>query len=255
MIFNVLRVNQTYFYSEYQDRLRTSFELGIDDNDDDYLEIGEHCIVSAHNNFWAREKKQAVVSVTFYDIATFENDASTASKRRRSMDKPFIGTARFAFEPESNVPLDFDNPPVVTFEVWLSSGGYTHLQEQLKNKNFPAMIILDFQEADSENGLGFSYALAPNRSVWKIDQTKRVSFTDLDEVSIEYQPFQRTSLDITAAKVNQEADQEAKKQLLANRDADKSQTFGLPEIKTELTKIRRWLLVATIILGLIALTN
>lgn len=257
MFFNVLKVNQTYNYSEYRDRPSTYFDLVIGNDDDSYLEIGENCIVSAHNNFNARGKTQAAVQVSFYDIACFESDASNLLKRRRSSEKPFIGVAAFRHESLPNDPLDLYIPPSVSCEVWLSTNGYTHLLEQLKHKNFPTRLMLGFKNADSENDLGISYGWEPDgcHKIWKIDQTQRDNLIDLDEVWIEYQPFQRTSLDIAAAEVTQEVDQEVNKELLTNRDIDKLQPLGLPGIKTELVKIRGLLWVATIILGLIALTN
>jgi hypothetical protein len=251
MIFNILKITQTYSYSQYEDGLRTSFEVGVADEDNSCIEIGETCIVSSPNNFHARDKTRAEVSVTFYDIANLEETAPPIiHERLRATKDPVIGVA--SFHPEL-VDDEYSSPPMVIFSVWLSSKGYTHLLEQLRDKNFPTKIRFGLVTSlrDDDEGLSYGRGSDGRHKIWKLKPEERAfNAINIDDAWLDYLPFQRTPLDITVAEVTQERDQEAKKVLLANRDEIKP--FGLPEMKRELGKIHHLLLISTIILGLIA---
>jgi len=248
MLFNVLKVNQAYSYNKDVDRLNLSCELAVDDDDDSYIEIGETCIICAPNGYRFKEKKQVELSVSIYDIATVEQTASSNTlERLRSTENRLIGIAVF----QDELVVDGATyPPDVRFIVWLSGKAYAHLIEQVQNKNFPTAIYLHLRVAigDKDTGLVSGWEPDGRHQIWKRSQTE-YDVIDIEGVRIDYQSFQRTRLDIAVADVAQELDQEAKRGLLANA----SKPFRLPEIKNELDKIHRLLLIATVILGVIAL--
>jgi hypothetical protein len=239
MFFNILEANQNYTHSEDYDDFCITFTLSLTEGD--YIEIGKEYAVASMNKQWLlKDKKFVNTSISFYDISSVKKTAPVAYQNLLQSDKKVIGIGMFVEETET----DFQTyPGLLGFQVWLSSKAYNHLFSQLLNKNIPSAINIDLK------GLKYGWEPDGSHTIWDIDKNNIDDILRISRVSIHYKLQQKTALDIEAAKIIKEREQDEKKELLAN-SGDKPGQVIPSDSKKILSNIYSLLIVIAVLLAI-----
>ena len=207
----------------------------------DYIEIGKEYAVASLNKQWLmKDKKIANISITFNDISTVNRTAPEAVQKLLQTNKSLIGIGMFHEESET----DFQTyPALLGFQVWLSSKAYNQLFGQLLNKNIPSAIDIDLE------GLKYGWEPDGSHTIWDIDKNNIDDILRISRVSIHYKLQQKTALDIEAAEIINEREQDEKKELLAN-SGDKPGQVSPSDFKKILGNIYSLLIVIAVLLAI-----
>ena len=239
MFFNILDINLNYTHSGDADDIGIAFTLMPTELD--YIEIGkEYAVASPQKERWLNDKKIANTSISLHDMSTISKTGAEAVQKLLQTNKNLIGIGMFNEESEN----DFQTyPGLLGFEVWLSSKAYSHLFNQLLNKNFPSAIDIDLE------GLKYGFEPDGSHTIWDIENYKFDDILLISRVSMHYKLQQNTALDVEAAESIKSLEQIEKKNLLIN-NSEKLKEVKPADFKKILSSIYTMLIVISVLLAI-----